>query len=80
MNIDIIMKEILINHHRKNVWFGDLPLIEECAKKAKISTNHPLKTIQKILNALDKSPLFTKTYIISDLSGHKRKYRCFTLK
>lgn len=80
MNIDVIMKEILITHHRTNVWYGDLLLLEECAQKANIHTNHPTKTIQTILNALDKSPLFVKSYIRSDFSGHNRKYRCFTLK
>ena len=80
MNIDTTMKEILIHHHRTCVWFGDLFLLEECAKRVDINTRHPQKTIQKILNALDKSPLFVKSYITSDLSGRKRKYRCFTLK
>ncbi|MGN0316529.1 MAG: hypothetical protein ACI4E1_01190 [Lachnospira sp.] len=80
MNIDIAMKEILISHNRVSVWFGDLSLLEECAKKSMISTSHPQKTIQKILNALDRSPLFTKSYITADLSGQKRKYRCYTLK
>lgn len=80
MNIASTMKEILINRHRTCVWFGDLSLLEECAKRANINTSHPQKTIQKILNALDRSPLFIKSYIISDLSGRKRKYRCFSLK
>lgn len=80
MNIDITMKEILITHQRTNVWYGDLSILEECAQKANIKTTHPQKTIQKILNALDKSPLFIKSYITADLSGSKRKYRCFTLK
>lgn len=80
MNIDTTMKELLIANHRKSVWYGDISLLEECAKINNIRTNHPQKTIQKILNALDKSTLFKKTYIIADLSGQKRKYRCFTLK
>lgn len=80
MKIDTTMQDILINNHRTSVWYGDLPLLEECAKMNKISTNHPKKTIQKILNALDKSPLFKKSYITADLSGQKRRYRCFTLK
>lgn len=80
MNIDTTMKEILVNNHRASVWYGDLSLLEECAKINNITTDHPQKTIQKILNALDKSPLFKKSYITVDLSGQKRKYRCFTLK
>lgn len=74
------MKEILIAHQRTSVWYGDISLLEECAKKSNIITTHPQKTIQRILNALENSTLFEKGYIIADISGTKRKYRCFSLK
>lgn len=74
------MKEILLLNNRSSVWYGDISLLEECAKKSMISSNHPQKTIQRILNSLDNSTLFKKSYIIADISGKKRKYRCFTLK
>lgn len=80
MNIDVAMKEILISHNRSSVWFGDLSLLEECAQKSTINTSHPQKTIQRILNALDRSPLFRKSYITADISGQNRKYRCYTIK
>ena len=38
-----------------------------------------MKLITDILNALDRSKLFQKSYILADFSGKKRKYRCFTL-
>lgn len=78
--IAVNMKEILISHNLTSVWYGDILLIEECAKKSMINTKHPTKTIQRILNALDNSTLFEKSYITADFSGRKRRYRCFTLK
>ena len=74
------MKEILLANHRTSVWYGDIRLLEECAKKSNVTSEHPLKTIQYILNALDNSSLFQKSYLIADFSGKRRKYRCFTLK
>lgn len=74
------MIEIMKQYNRSSIWYGDIPLIEECAKKSDIPAKHPQQTIQHILNALDKSPYFTKGYIYSDISGTCRKYRCFKLK
>lgn len=74
------MIEIMNQHNRTNIWYGDIDLIEKCAKKSHISTKHPQQTIQHILNALDKSQCFSKGYIYSDISGKNRKYRCFKLK
>lgn len=65
---------------RTNIWYGDIDLIEACAKQSKIPSMHPQKRIQHILNALENSRYFSKSYIISDINGKKRKYRCFTLK
>ena len=79
-NIAITMKEILIMNNRTSVWYGDIYLLEECAQKANITVSHPLQMIQRILNALDKSSLFQKGYITSDISGRTRRYRCYTLK
>ena len=53
--------------------------IEECAKECGILRSHPQKTINTVLNALDKSPLFTKSYIFADINGSRRKYRCFSI-
>lgn len=80
MRIDTTMKELLLKNNRESVWYGDIHLLEECAKINNIKTKHPQITIQKILNSLDNSPLFEKKYISSDISGHIRKYRCFKLK
>ena len=68
------MIEIMKQHNRTTVWYGDLDLIEECAKKSHIPHKHPQNLIQQVLNALDRSPDF------SDVSGRKIKYRCFKLK
>lgn len=74
------MVEIMKQYNRSIIWYGDINLIEECAKKCDIPPKHPQQTIQHILNALDKSPYFSKGYIFSDISGKRRKYRCFKLK
>lgn len=73
------MVVVLEKYQRVNVWYGDIELIEECAKISGVMKKHPKDTIQCVLNALDKSSLFCKAYIISDFNGRKRKYRCFNL-
>ncbi len=73
------MVNILKKNNRINVWYGDIDIIEECAIMSDTLKKHPKDTIQCILNALDKSTKFKKTYIYSDLNGTKRKYRCFTM-
>ena len=78
--IALNMYNLLIEHNRTCVWYGDIHLIEECAKKSNIIKRHPQLTIQTVLNALDSSPLFEKGYIYCDISGKVRKYRCFSVK
>ena len=73
------MVNILIAHNRTTVWYGDIDLIEECALKSNIISKHPKTKIQYVLNALDKSSYFCKSYIVSDISGRKREYRGFKL-
>lgn len=74
------MIEILTLNGQKSVWYGDIKVIEECANKSNVQKGHPQKTIQCVLNALEYSKYFEKSYIISDHTGKKRKYRCFTIK
>lgn len=73
------MKNKLIMLNRKSVWYGDVQIIEECAAECGIIRSHPQDTINVVLNALDASCLFSKTYITADINGSKRKYRCFSL-
>lgn len=73
------MYELLLSQHRKSVWYGDIDIIEECAIKCNIKKSHPTKTISYILNALERSNKFKKSYIQADFNGYKRKYRCFTI-
>lgn len=74
------MVEIMKYYNRTYIWYGDIELIEECAKKSHILPKHPQKMIQHILNALDDTRYFSKGYIYSDINGKNRKYRCFKLK
>ncbi|WP_337591084.1 hypothetical protein [Vescimonas sp.] len=78
--IALTMKEIMLKNGRNTVWYGDLELIEECAELSGVKIQHPKKTIKYILDNLDRSPCFTKGYIIADIDGSKRRYRCFKLK
>ena len=71
-----LMKTDCVSH----IWYGDIAIIEKCAMLCNIQHVHPKKRIQIVLNSLDRSDLFVKSYIISDISGKKRKYRCFTIK
>lgn len=74
------MIKILNNNHRNNVWYGDVDLIEECARISGVFKHHPQLTIQCVLNALDRSNLFVKGYINADINGRKKKYRCFSIR
>ena len=73
------VKRKLIQNKRHSIWYGDIQIIEECAAECGIIQEHPCKTINVVLNALDKSPLFTKSYIFTDINGSRRKYRCFKI-
>ena len=64
------MKDILIEKGYPSVSFGDLNIIHECAKRAGVydrakstTGRHPLNIISKVMNALDRSPLFIKGYV-----------------
>ena len=74
------MQQLLLEQNRKCVWYGDTHIIEECALRSRITTKHPLRMIQSVLNALDRSKLFEKKYITADISGKSRHYRCFVIK
>lgn len=73
------VKSKLIQNNRNSIWYGDIQIIEECAEECGIMKDHPRKMINSVLNSLDKSALFTKSYIIADINGAKRKYRCFSI-
>ena len=73
------MAELLHQNGRTSIWYGDIELIEKCAEICKLKTTHPKKVIASVLNGLDRSTSFKKSYIYSDFDGKSRKYRCFTL-
>jgi len=74
------MFEIMKQNNITLIWYGDIDIIEKCAKQSGVLKKHPQNTINTILNALDKSSLFTKSYITSDFNGYIRKYRAFSIK
>jgi len=78
------MADILKENGYKYVWKGDIDLIEECADRAQMKTLHPLRRINNVLAALDRSSLFEKKYLLAcNLTGGSsinRRFRCFVLK
>lgn len=77
------MADILRETGDVGVWMGSPDLIHECAARAGLPDRHPLHTIQSVLNALEYSPLFKKTYLrASAMTGRldrEVKYRYFEL-
>lgn len=78
------MIDVLNENNIKGVWMGSPDLIHECADRAGVKPTHPLNVIQTVLNALDRSPLFEKSYIIAmamiGTVEREVKYRYFTIK
>ena len=73
------MYDLMLIEKREQIWFGDIDIIEKCAKACGIVKSHPKKTIVSVLNALDKSSKFKKGYIKADIGGSPHRYRCFTI-
>lgn len=58
------MRDIMLEQSLNVVWYGDIELIHECAKRSQMQGNqHPLHINNRVLSALDKSHLFIKGYI-----------------
>jgi len=74
------MADILREHDRDTVWYGDLDEIHECARRAgmynRSRNTHPLAVNNRVLSGLEKSQLFSKGYI----KHVGRPARCFTLQ
>lgn len=78
------MIDVLNENNLKGVWMGSPDLIHECADRAGVKVTHPLNVINCVLNALDRSPLFTKGYIRAcSLTGKTDReclHRCYQIK
>jgi hypothetical protein len=74
------MADILREKGRRTVWYGDLDEIHQCALRAGMyerpGSKHPKSINNRVLSALERSPLFTKGYI----KHIGRPARSFTLK
>ena len=57
------VKSKLIQNNRNSIWYGDIQIIEECAEECGIIQSHPQKTINVVLNALDKSSKKTMEFM-----------------
>ena len=81
------MRDILIENDRTFVGWGDLDDIEECADRSTHTdlndgNIHPRDRIKRVLDALDRSPLFEKGLysICCGKQGSEHLARCFRLK
>ena len=78
------MIDVLNENNLNGVWMGSPDIIHECADRANVKAVHPLNVIQPVLNALDSSPLFEKSYIkamtMTGTIDREVKYRYFTIK
>lgn len=78
------MIDVLTENNLAGVWMGSPDLIHECADRANVKAAHPLNVIQSVLNALDASPLFEKSYIraiaMTGTTDREVRYRYFTIK
>lgn len=78
------MVDVLNENNLTGVWMGSPDLIHECADRANVKAVHPLNVIQSVLNALDHSPLFVKSYIkamsMTGTVDREVKYRYFLIK
>ena len=84
MTIAETAKQVLIETNNNGVMWGDCFLLDDIAVRCKhtnLMTLHPLVRHQRILNALEKSPLFEKrvVWLKRGYQGNQTG-RCFTLK
>jgi hypothetical protein len=79
------MRDVLIELDMPGVMWGDCGLLDDCASRCVHTTlmdAHPLDRHARILGALERSPLFTKGYIMLGVRRNGGDVRCrmFTLK
>lgn len=78
------VRDILLECDLDSVSFGDLNTLSMAYERRFPNGGkhtHPLDRNQAVLNALEKSPLFTKAHMDAcDSRGHSRVVRVFTLK
>lgn len=78
------MRDTLIENGYKYVMWGDVGTLDDCASRCThtdMNKVHPLYRHHRILNALDRSPLFEKGYVRLDIfqNNQSRLVRCFQL-
>ncbi|MCO8194416.1 MULTISPECIES: hypothetical protein [Anaerofustis] len=74
------IKDLMLSKDIEYIWKGTPFIFEECASKLNLKRSHPLNNIDSILNSLDKSDIFEKTYIKGNCCGREVWYRCFKIK
>lgn len=84
MSIAEYMKEVLIENDSDTVGWGSLDILDECSSRCthtNLNELHPLERHARILNALDRSKLFTKFFFRLDIfqNNQSRLVRGFTL-
>lgn len=80
-----VMYDILDENESWIVMWGDCGFLDECASRANVKCKipHPYNRWQRVLNGLDRSPLFEKRYVkVEDgnWGGWVRSFRCAELE
>lgn len=87
------MRDVLVENGSNRIMWGDVGFLDQCARRSIHTTlmqQLPRVRHDRILNALDKSPLFRKAFVDSDTGvthratgktfWRKTVIRVFTLK
>lgn len=78
------MVDVLKENKCSCVWMGDCDLIEECASRANVKGEHPLRRYKNVLAALERSDKFDKGYLtacnVTGKGERNVRFRCFRVK
>ena len=80
MTIAEQVRSVMLATDTKYIWFGANDILDSCAVQLNMCHLHPMKRTQRILNALEYSPEFKKSYMKIEHNGRLRRVRCFFLQ
>lgn len=74
-------RDVLTEMGHTSVMWGDAGVLDEIASRCGITVRHPLNRWQRVLNALERSPLFRKGHVRLDVfqNNQSRLVRAFFL-
>lgn len=73
------VRNVMLENGEKYIWFGATFVLDKCSEQLGYSQLHPAIRSQRILNALERSQSFQKSYMRFEVNGRMRRVRCFQL-